>query len=355
MSVKQINRQREHLPWFAIEWGLLKAQLDAKRLPHALMFCGLKGIGKRSLSYSFAARLLCHEDIDVACGTCKSCLLLEAGTHPDLKLIIPEEEGKQVKVDQIRALVDFVAKTPQLGHRKVIVLYPVEDMNINASNALLKSLEEPSADTLLLLVSDAPNRVLPTIRSRCQVVRCVVPPLEQVSPWLVSTLRQDLACGDLAAAYEDEELVRILDIAGGRPLQALSMIEGGMVDARARLIGDLDDLLSNRASAMTMALKWAKDDVPSMLYWLAQLLEDLVRWFAVPCASVLRDKALAPLAERCAQLASQQGLFELLEAVNQARNGLSRGLNPNKQLLLETLFYQMSRWSQGLRAPKPQI
>jgi DNA polymerase-3 subunit delta' len=114
--------------------------------------------------------------------------LLKAGSHPDNFVLEPEEADKPIKVDQVRELVAFVVQTAQLGGRKVVLIEPVEAMNVNASNALLKSLEEPSGDTVLLLVSHQPSRLLPTIKSRCQQVACPQPSLAQSQAWLAGAL-----------------------------------------------------------------------------------------------------------------------------------------------------------------------
>lgn len=107
------------------------------------------------------ARLLCQQPQGLdACGGCKACMLLKAGSHPDNFVLEPEEADKPIKVDQVRELVAFVVQTAQLGGRKVVLIEPVEAMNVNASNALLKSLEEPSGDTVLLLVTHQPSRLL---------------------------------------------------------------------------------------------------------------------------------------------------------------------------------------------------
>ena len=144
---------------------------------------------QRALADNLVALLLCqHPAGGRACGQCKGCQLLAAGTHPDFFLLEPEEPEKPIRVDQVRELVDFVVQTAQLGGRKVVLLEPAEAMNLNSANALLKSLEEPSGDTVLLLISHQPSRLLPTIKSRCVQQACPQPSAEQSRAYLASVL-----------------------------------------------------------------------------------------------------------------------------------------------------------------------
>ncbi|MFO6082911.1 DNA polymerase III subunit delta', partial [Pseudomonas aeruginosa] len=152
-------------PWQQALWSQLGGRAQHA---HAYLLYGPAGIGKRALAEHWAAQLLCQRPAAAgACGECKACQLLAAGTHPDYFVLEPEEAEKPIRVDQVRDLVGFVVQTAQLGGRKVVLLEPAEAMNVNAANALLKSLEEPSGDTVLLLISHQPSRLLPTIKSRC--------------------------------------------------------------------------------------------------------------------------------------------------------------------------------------------
>ena len=159
----------EIYPWQQPLWQQLAGR---SQHAHAYLLHGPSGIGKRALAERLMAYLLCQSPSGLdACGNCKSCHLLAAGTHPDNFVLEPEEADKPIKVDQVRELVDFVVQTAQLGGRKVVLLEPAEAMNLNAANALLKSLEEPPANTLFFLMAHSPGRLLPTIRSRCRILR----------------------------------------------------------------------------------------------------------------------------------------------------------------------------------------
>src|SRR5476651_1859012 len=169
-------------------WDQLTSKLD--RLPHALLFHGAPGVGKLALAERFAQLLLCEKrgQGTSPCGACEGCRWFLAGNHPDARFLEPEtlarqtavaEEGdeekprsskqpsSEIKIEQVRALAGFVNVGSHRGGRRVAIVHPAEDMNTNAANALLKSLEEPPPGAMFLLVSHRPARLLPTIRSRC--------------------------------------------------------------------------------------------------------------------------------------------------------------------------------------------
>ena len=165
-----------NLPWHRdITEGI--ASLDQqKQLPHAIMLSGGKGLGAGQLAEDLAALILCMRPVDHrACGECKACHLFAAGSHNDFVRLCPEEEGKLIKVDAVREMVEFITESSMRGGHKVAIINPVESMNINGANALLKTLEEPTPRTLIILVTHQPGAILATIRSRCQAIPVAVP------------------------------------------------------------------------------------------------------------------------------------------------------------------------------------
>jgi len=170
-----------------------------KRPPHGVLLKGAKGIGKFDLAMNFAQSLLCQhpDEADLACGKCSSCHWFEQESHPDFRLLQPEalslngeetESGKkpskQISVDQVRALADFVGMSAHQGGRRVVVIHPAEAMNTNAANALLKNLEEPPKDLLFILVTHKPQQLLPTILSRCLSFTLPAPDIPSAIGWL---------------------------------------------------------------------------------------------------------------------------------------------------------------------------
>ena len=192
----------------------------ARDLPRALLLAGRPGLGKRATALFLAQSLLCETQRNGlhACGTCASCRLYQVGNHPDLRILEvgQEEEGpassaddeeavpskkpiRQISVDRIRTLVDFVAITSHRGGAKVICIVPAEAMHPSAANAVLKILEEPPGETYFLLVSHQPDRLLPTIRSRCFHLSFALPDAEPTLKWLKGQ-GQGIERGKLALA-----------------------------------------------------------------------------------------------------------------------------------------------------------
>ncbi len=207
----------------------LQVLLREKRMPHAVLFSGPRGVGKWKLATATAAALLCMSPKDgLACGGCESCRHMAAGTHPDYYAVTPEKSGKaarSIKIEQIRDLRAEAARVPRLSARRVILLDDVETMNDAAANALLKTLEEPAGNTSFLLVTGARQALLPTILSRCMGL--------QFSP------------------LDDDAMVRVLAVQGvpedvRAPLVALSEGSAG----RALQLFE-EDALSFREDALS--------------------------------------------------------------------------------------------------------
>ena len=267
------------------------AQLDARRarLPHALLFSGQKAIGKRALAQAFAESLLCERvspEQRTACGQCPACTWLAQGNHPDFRLLQPdalveedekgETEGKgegkkkpsqQITIDQVRALDDFLHVGTHRQGARIVLIHPAEAMNRATANALLKSLEEPSVSTLFILVSNEPERLLPTIRSRCQVQSIPLPSAERAGQWLDAQGVADAG--------------QWLALAGGAPLLALDLAQS---DERQLLDALLVELLRaprldplQAAAALDRAVKAEKRPaaLKRVIEWAQKWLADL--------------------------------------------------------------------------------
>jgi DNA polymerase-3 subunit delta' len=311
------------LPWQSGSWQRLQQQIDVQQLPHALLLAGPPAVGKRRFASALCATLLCLEPTrptGVACGRCRGCLLRLAGTHPDAHWIAPEETGTMIKIDQVRAVVEFVAQTAQQGGRKVVVLEPAEAMNRSSANALLKTLEEPAGAATLILLSDAPGRLLPTIRSRCQRIDFPVPPEADVRHWLQARAA-DPAALDIA-----------IHEAGGRPMLASTLLDGADGDQRRELAAELEQVLSGRLSVTTLAERWQQLPWIGLLEWLATRVAAAVRTqlAGVPAP----DGAVRYLAG-----ASAEALFALDDHLRDRASQVRSGSNPNVQLALEVILF----------------
>lgn len=245
-------------PWLqALHARFAKAIADG-RLSHALLIAGEPGLGKRDLARRMAARLLCRTPAgDDACGRCPACIWLAAGSHPDFVEIGPEEDSDTIKVDQIRALSEYLQLTAQAGAARVALIAPADAMNMSAQNALLKTLEEPPPGVHLILVADAPARLLPTVRSRCLSFTVAAPGLAAAREWLD---RQGVAADANALA-----------LAAGHPGLALAYGEPGRARRAAAVAEDLHRLASGEATPLAVAGRWAEDaagHVDDAIAWL---------------------------------------------------------------------------------------
>lgn len=278
--------------WQSALWQSLGELLQQQRLPHALLLSGADGLGKERFARAFAARLLCQVPRDgVACGQCKSCNLLVAGTHPDLMwltTLTDEKTGKTAKairVDQIRELVSFAEKSAQMGGWRVVVLSPAHLLNVQAANALLKTLEEPGRDTVLMLLTSQPLSLAPTLRSRCQQRPLPIPTEAEALAWLTPQV------GDEGKAR------LLLALSRGAPLAALALREAEWFSQREALLRDLMQLAQQRQTALATAQRWHALGAEPLLMALLSLLDDLVV-AASGAVTVVKHRDLAPIIER---------------------------------------------------------
>jgi DNA polymerase-3 subunit delta' len=262
-------------PWLNAVENEFAERLAAGCLPHALLLSGPVDSGKTELAENLVASLLCLERSPAGCGTCRSCRLLSSGAHPDFNRITFEEHPKtgelrkEIVVEQIRRLISSLTLTTTISVRKAALIHPVEAMNHNAANALLKTLEEPPGDTVLLLVSHDPSRLLATIRSRCQRLNARLPDRAQALEWLSGVTRADAAEAALA-----------LEAAAGSPLGALRMLEQGLAGSYQTVLEALGDLQAGRTGVQqTLALLSEMD--PALLWpWLSLTAAGRIREIA---------------------------------------------------------------------------
>ena len=313
------NNLDYHYSWQRTQWQRMEQQRANGKLPHALLLAGPAGVGKLQFARAKAHFLLCLSPIeDAACGRCKGCELNKAGTHPDLYSLQPEDKSRVIKIDQVRRLTDFVAKTSQQGGMKLIVIEPVEALNINAANALLKSLEEPSAGTLLLLVSHVPSQIMATIRSRCQQLEFPLPDRVEALEWLAP----------LASGLDPKYL---LSCAGGAPVAALALMTGDQLEARQQLASSLIAIAQQQMSPLDVAAKLSKREPLEVLANVMQWLQLGIRQQAHAAANI---EEVVSLLEHV----PQPIMFRFWDKLVALKRQLLSAANPNKQLLFEELL-----------------
>lgn len=317
----------ERLPWHEPMWRQLQSCLAADRLPHALLLAGPSGLGKRVFARRLAGALLCDapEVGGDACGRCRGCRLFRAGSHPDFSAVRPAEDGKVIKVDQIRELRDFLGFTAQYGGHKIALLEPADRLNLNAANSLLKTLEEPPGNCLLLLVTAQPARLPATVRSRCQVARFDPPSAEAAMSWLASRVTGEL------------EPRTLLEVAGGAPLAALSFADAERWNRRRRLVESYEQVSAGRLDPVRAAECWLQGDLAENLRWLIGWHTDLIRLKMNPEPPCLSNPDLRAVLRRWADRQPPRALFERLDSTIRLYV-LCSTTQVNAQLLLEVFL-----------------
>jgi DNA polymerase-3 subunit delta' len=289
------------------------------------MLHGRPGTGIRQFAALLAGIFMCSGGQSLACGHCHSCRLNAAATHPDLKLLEPEKEGGPVKVDQVREVVAFGQASAQQGGYRLVIVCPAEAMNANAANSLLKTLEEPGAKTLLLLVSYTPAAVLPTIRSRCQLMAMATPNSEQSRNWLQRHLS------------DSSVLDTLYQFAPQQPLYGLRL-ESSVAEMQA-VAETLPPLIEGRAEILQTAQLWSSVDLGHLLLWLYQ-------WLSTACLMEGESRLDSDIAGRINRSwiarAPLEKLIDQLDIIVGLRRQLASGANPNRQLLLENLVLNMA-------------
>lgn len=312
-----------------------------KQLPHSLLLIGQKGLGKFALARQFAASLLCEapQTDGKACGKCLACNWYEQGNHPDFRLLQPDalndeaeaEDGKkkasqQITIDQVRGLDEFLNIGTHRGGLRIVVVYPTEAMNRNTANALLKTLEEPAPSTLFLLVSSEPMRLLPTIRSRCQVVPIPLPSAQQAEQVLA-----DEGVG---------EARRWLALAGGSPGLALELAASGQLAWLEILIRRLSAGRNVDPLALAAELEKAVKDSKGKLL-LKNVVEAIQKWLVdlTLASSGMPVRYFLPQAATIAGLADMIPAARLIHSYRDMISHRREAEQPlNARLFLEGLF-----------------
>lgn len=258
-------------PWQATQWQHYQAARQSQHLSHALLIVGDKGIGKHDFADLLAQSLLC-EQVDqqcFACGVCQSCKVHRSNAHPDFQRITLAAKKTQITVDAIRQLIAFLALSRSYQGQRVVIIEQAEKMNINAANSLLKALEEPAANTVIILVVNQLSKILPTIKSRCQCLHMQNPSAQQATDWLTQQKLQ--SAPDV-----------LLNLADNKPLLALQFDQmPELLQQRKQLATYLVEILQNTQSITVVAKKLEKLDLDQSLNWQLKWVQQLIKQLAL--------------------------------------------------------------------------
>jgi len=301
------------------------------RMPHALLVTGRPGLGLSTFAARLAALLICEDRGSgrTACGQCSACHLQAAGNHPDYHYItfeINERTGKLrtvITIDQIRALSGELVLSHHGAGYKVAILEPANALTINAANSLLKTLEEPADNTVLVLVSSQPGRLPPTVRSRCQQIRIGVPETDVALQWF-------------AGQYDGPRPEVLLRLADGAPLRAQLLAQENTLEERRTRFDTLVGLCDGSQDPVTVAQSWAKDEDLKGLGWMREWLMDLVKIRLTGQVEGIHGVDLTERLQRLAGKLDCRVLIRQLDAIN--RNLRLADGSLNRQMMMEDVL-----------------
>ena len=306
------------LPWLLGAQQRLRSAWAAQRLPHSLLLLSVPGLGAEQLANWITALALCESSDARPCGVCASCQLLRADSHPDSHRVRLEEDAHQIKVDQVRALIESLALKSYRGGFKVGVIEGAEALNANGANAFLKTLEEPTANTVLIMIARPNHRLPATVASRCLRMTLQAPSADMAADWLRAH-----GSGDAALA-----------LAGGAPLLALEMDAAGIAALDADMRESLSQLSAGSVDITLLAERWLKSDPGLRITWLENWITRRVHeWIGAGTSHQSAEPVRLPAALLKPKI---RALFELLDAARDLRRLASTGMN--QQLALEALL-----------------
>ena len=324
-------------PWQQSQWTQVTRLKASKHLPHAMLLYGNQGLGKADFARALAESVLCKSPAEdsQACGLCQSCQLLAAGTHPDIHLLepTPPENTKSknpvlnIRIDAVRSLCEKINQTSQFGGYRIAILDEADKLTISAANSLLKTLEEPGQNVLMLLVTSRTHRLPVTIRSRCQSIRFTEPDEALALQWLQGN--QQVQQHNAGA----EQLQLALRYAHGSPLAALSYLQDE--DHHKVLAEAMTASVSGKSSLSYAAelAKYAKTrTLEGMLIWTS----DLAKLLSCGPQSRIVNEPYRSKLQALAQRVNQQRLFRFQDQLN--FNLQHNSIAVNEQLLWENLL-----------------
>jgi len=300
-------------PWHQKTWDKFSAARSRKHLPHALLVTGEDGIGKREFAKKLVKSLLCHQPANnQPCEQCNGCKTYIAEANPDFMEIQVAEDKKQISVDQIRALSQFITLSRSFSAYRVILLHPVEAMNVNAANSLLKSLEEPAENTVIILLATTVNQILPTIKSRCQLLSLPNPTRQQAVEWLQEN------------APEMKDVQTRLDLSFDRPLLALKANDSDINQA-AEFGADILQVLEEKTSITEVAKKWEKAQHKNLIDWQLSWLQALIKG---ELTGVIETSLLGLNLSEINRLIKSEPCWQLYQQILEQQKYIHTSVNP---------------------------
>lgn len=325
----------QDLPWLETQKSQVRGAWDSQRLAPAFLIHEARGAGGEVLALWIAQLVLCTDRTGVPCGECTACRQVKSGQHADLLLIHPIEDSKQIRIEQVRDLSAELSLTSYHGGYKVAIVSPADALNRNSANAFLKTLEEPTPRTVLILVATQPSRLPATVLSRCQRLNVHAPSRAQALEWLQSL-------------HESADWDAALETLGDAPLIAVETDPGAIAELARDTRRALEETRSGRADPAATAERWARTDLALRLMCIENWLTNRIRsHFTGADFSVERNGVHL---QRGAQIPTIGRLFLLADAVRELKATLDAPFN--RVLALESLLRQLTPGAnQGAAGP----
>jgi len=305
--------------------------LDQNRIPHAYLFSGMTGVGKRTVALALAKMIHCtgEKTSSDACNRCPSCLKMDHGNHPDLLCIEPE--GQYIRIKAIRDLQAQMQYSPLEGKSRVIIINDADRMNITSANALLKTLEEPAPGNLLILITGNPHALPRTILSRCQQIRFFPLGRETIASYLEERL-----------ALKKDDAAMIAGAAGGGLAQAIGMVQEDYKSFRDRTLDDLMAIHNNNLlKLLSFSSDFGKDrgDILRKLNVIRSCYRDAMIYRETGREDALINRDRMDIIGDMAHGLDGRNLLERMQAVEHALQAIDQ--NANKALTLESMMFKL--------------
>lgn len=302
---------------------ILQAMLRSGHLPHAFLFTGIEGIGKRAVATGFVKALNCLTLSDDFCGQCLQCRKVDKQIHPDVMIVEPLPEKKGLIIEQIRSLQQDIIFKPLEGKKKAVIIDQAEKMNASVANCLLKTLEEPPEDTVLVLIAHSVSDMLPTVLSRCQRLH--------FSPLSDEDIRAVLAGQGIGF----EQAAQLVPLAQGSLQRALMLAAGDFVARREKIAARLSQ---GAAAALKLAADLAGDEeqLPLVLEFLESWYRDLLVLLEGAGDARLYNGDLFDGLAKAAAGATRHAVVEKIRRLRRLQTDAA--FNPDMQLGLEAVL-----------------
>lgn len=326
-----MNKLTLTIPWFKEKESYLKKSSNH----HAFIFEGPRGIGKIAFIHEIAKGFLCKESPNIQyCNKCKSCHLYNESNHPDFYAISLEEGKKQISINQIKNLQESIYESSFLGSNKVFLVSPLEKLNKEAFNSFLKNLEEPPLGSIFLLITNRPQEIPLTIRSRCLSIQMEKPKEDLIKDWLNKNFD----------GINNLDLV--LKLSKGKPIIASDMIHIKIEEIRNEFFNEMAEFLKTGSNLIEISEKWPKDKSVMLikLEWMSDLIMDCLRYRFLPQS----DKTLDDTSEMCVYLSnrvSSDDFFKILDKTNFCWNTFNSDSNLREDYHLKSL---LSDWTKHI-------